>query len=130
MYTERIHLEPSYLSKIKPSLDAFFFKVVLPLLLIGRVTSKKIQSVSQAPSQMKPTNSMLQSTSATSSASTSNPESQTYCLCGGEDIGNMIACDNTSCRVEWFHYDCVGIKRKPRGKWFCSDACKASYLTV
>lgn len=134
MYTERILLEPTYLSKIKPSLDTFFIKVVLPLLLTGRVTSRKIQSVSQTQSQMESTDT-LQSISATSSASTCNPvnsesQSQTYCWCGGKDIGRMIACDNTSCSLEWFHYDCVGIKRKPRGKWFCSDACKTSYLTV
>ena len=30
----------------------------------------------------------------------------------------MVACDNTSCSKQWFHFECVGLKRKPRGKWF------------
>ena len=25
--------------------------------------------------------------------------------------------------IEWFHYKCVGLRRKPRGKWFC-EACR------
>lgn len=25
------------------------------------------------------------------------------------------------CKIEWFHFDCVGIKERPKGKWYCSD---------
>ena len=55
---------------------------------------------------------------------TSSPSRQvtTYCWCGGEDVGRMIACDNPNCCMEWFHIECVGITRKPKGKWFCSDS--------
>ena len=41
MYTEQILLEPSYLNNTKRSLDAFFSKVILPLLLTALVTSRK-----------------------------------------------------------------------------------------
>lgn len=47
----------------------------------------------------------------------------TYCYCNKESFGDMIACDNPKCVKEWFHYDCVGLKKPPRGKWFC-DNCK------
>ena len=33
----------------------------------------------------------------------------------------MVACDNPDCTREWFHFDCVGLARKPRGKWYCSN---------
>lgn len=33
----------------------------------------------------------------------------------------MIGCDNVSCDLEWFHFKCVGIVRKPRGKWYCPN---------
>ncbi len=33
----------------------------------------------------------------------------------------MIACDNPTCRREWFHYPCVGIVTPPKGKWFCAE---------
>ena len=29
----------------------------------------------------------------------------------------MIAqCDNPDCATEWFHFECVGLTRKPQGK--------------
>uniref|UniRef100_A0A1X7TM90 Zinc finger PHD-type domain-containing protein n=1 Tax=Amphimedon queenslandica TaxID=400682 RepID=A0A1X7TM90_AMPQE len=30
----------------------------------------------------------------------------------------MIACDNPSCALEWFHYNCVGITTNPAGNWY------------
>ncbi|XP_021339563.1 uncharacterized protein LOC110440741 [Mizuhopecten yessoensis] len=51
--------------------------------------------------------------------------SKTYCLCGEPAYGLMVQCSNDSdCPMEWFHYKCVNIKRKPRGKWLCPE-CKA-----
>lgn len=47
-----------------------------------------------------------------------------WCLCKGDENGRMIACDNQDCSIEWFHYSCVGIKRRPKGKWYCPD-CNA-----
>lgn len=40
-----------------------------------------------------------------------------YCTCSKPYFGRMIACDNESCPLEWFHFDCVGLKRSPKGKW-------------
>lgn len=46
-----------------------------------------------------------------------------YCYCKKECRGNMVACDGDLCPIEWFHYECVGLKEPPRGKWMC-DECK------
>ncbi|KAK7847493.1 phd finger protein ing1 [Quercus suber] len=35
--------------------------------------------------------------------------------------GEMVACDNNDCKIEWFHFGCVGLKEQPKGKWYCSD---------
>ena len=35
--------------------------------------------------------------------------------------GMMIGCDGSDCNYKWFHYPCVGVRRKPKGKWFCPD---------
>ncbi|KAI4864250.1 hypothetical protein F4820DRAFT_458965 [Hypoxylon rubiginosum] len=48
-----------------------------------------------------------------------------YCLCQSKESGDMIACDNHFCPYEWFHWKCVGLKKKPRGKWLCPE-CTAS----
>ena len=50
----------------------------------------------------------------------SDKENQLYCVCSGPEFGKMAShCDNAKCGVQWFHYKCVGLKRAPRGKWFC-----------
>ncbi|SCV03631.1 LAMI_0H09714g1_1 [Lachancea mirantina] len=53
-------------------------------------------------------------------------EESVYCFCRDVSYGPMIACDNDNCPTEWFHYECVGITKPPKGneKWFCSDKCR------
>lgn len=48
-----------------------------------------------------------------------DPEEPRYCLCNQVSYGEMVACDNPECMVEWFHYGCVGITAPPKGKWYC-----------
>ncbi|VDO95122.1 unnamed protein product [Soboliphyme baturini] len=33
----------------------------------------------------------------------------------------MICCDNTNCLIEWFHFNCVDLITKPKGKWYCPN---------
>lgn len=49
-----------------------------------------------------------------------DPNEPTYCLCHQVSFGEMIGCDNIDCPIEWFHFQCVGLTSKPKGKWFCS----------
>ncbi|CRK96917.1 CLUMA_CG010325, isoform A [Clunio marinus] len=42
-----------------------------------------------------------------------------YCLCNRISFGAMVECENESCSIEWFHFACVGIKKPPKGRWFC-----------
>lgn len=48
-----------------------------------------------------------------------DPDEPTYCLCEQVSYGEMIGCDNDECPIEWFHFSCVGLHHKPKGKWFC-----------
>ncbi|XP_030534040.1 PHD finger protein ING1 isoform X1 [Rhodamnia argentea] len=50
-----------------------------------------------------------------------DPNEPTYCFCNQVSFGEMVACDNPDCKIEWFHYGCVGLKDVPKGKWYCSD---------
>lgn len=47
-----------------------------------------------------------------------------YCICRQISYGEMVACDNEACEIEWFHYDCVGVTQPPKGKWFCPDCSR------
>ncbi len=44
-----------------------------------------------------------------------------YCYCNQVSFGEMIACDNEDCEVEWFHYECVGLVQPPKGQWYCNE---------
>ncbi|XP_010513292.1 PREDICTED: PHD finger protein ING1 [Camelina sativa] len=70
------------------------------------------------------------STAATSTGVTSSnmdldlpvdPNEPTYCVCNQVSYGEMVACDNNECKIEWFHFGCVGLKEQPKGKWYCPD---------
>lgn len=51
---------------------------------------------------------------------------EVYCKCRSHIQGSdMIACDNSKCKIEWFHYECVGITTPPDGEWYC-DECRVS----
>jgi hypothetical protein len=56
------------------------------------------------------------------------PKEPVYCFCNYISYGNMIKCDNPSCKREWFHFHCVGLKNQPKGKWFCSEKCALEYM--
>ncbi|KPP65661.1 inhibitor of growth protein 5-like, partial [Scleropages formosus] len=45
-----------------------------------------------------------------------DPNEPTYCLCHQVSYGEMIGCDNPDCPIEWFHFSCVELTTKPKGK--------------
>ncbi|KAG9240745.1 hypothetical protein BJ878DRAFT_429628 [Calycina marina] len=42
-----------------------------------------------------------------------------YCICDSGSYGDMVACDNSKCELEWFHWTCVGLTAAPVGLWLC-----------
>ncbi len=46
------------------------------------------------------------------------------CQCPHDDVSEMIGCDAPDCRLEWFHFECVGIMVPPEGQWFCPECAK------
>ncbi|KAF7993125.1 hypothetical protein HCN44_005906 [Aphidius gifuensis] len=56
---------------------------------------------------------------------TYDPNEPRYCICNQVSYGDMVACDNSDCPFEWFHYPCVGITAPPKGKWYCPQ-CTSS----
>ena len=103
MHVERIEFDPGVFSEMKPSLDLYFQSTVLPELLTHEIKDGETEKENCPPA-------------------TVNPRAG-YCLCGEGEHGRMIACDSPQCSVEWFHYKCVGVTRKPKGKWYC-PICK------
>ncbi|KAI9312417.1 the Ing1 Phd finger in complex with A histone H3k4me3 peptide, partial [Dichotomocladium elegans] len=50
-----------------------------------------------------------------------DPNEPLYCYCRQVSFGEMVACDNDECEIEWFHLECVGLRTPPRGKWYCKN---------
>ena len=48
------------------------------------------------------------------------------CQCPHDDVSEMIGCDAPDCRLEWFHFECVGIMVPPKGQWYCPE-CQDRY---
>lgn len=74
-------------------------------------------------STKKDVNNKNQSSSSSSQPKTSQRESPepTYCVCHQVSYGDMICCDNDACEIEWFHFQCVSLATKPKGKWYCPN---------
>ena len=98
MHTERILPEVSYLSEAMPRLYAFFLEVLLPLLLTDHteIGGECTQVTGIATSTNCTTRVRSHSFNDTSSPSW---QVTTYCWCGGQHVGRMIACDNPN--VVW-----------------------------
>jgi len=47
-----------------------------------------------------------------------------YCYCHKISYGDMVACDNSDCKGQWFHWDCAGLTSEPLGEWLCRDCSK------
>lgn len=53
-----------------------------------------------------------------------DPNEPHYCICKQVAYGEMIACDDEECDIEWYHLGCVGLTKTPRNNWLC-PSCTA-----
>ena len=93
---EGIPLNKHFIEHSLTKLDSFFKNAILPEILTWKMEI----------SEMGDENS-------------EQDEEQLYCICNQPEYGKMTACDNPTCDIVWFHYACVNIRRKPKGKWYC-----------
>jgi len=50
-----------------------------------------------------------------------DPNEPVYCTCRQVSYGNMIACENPECIIEWFHFKCVDLVVEPTEPWYCQS---------
>lgn len=57
---------------------------------------------------------------------TADDDGRLYCYCRRpyNEVHGMIGCDGSSCQIEWFHFECVGILVPPKGNWYCPECQK------
>ena len=48
-------------------------------------------------------------------------QNKQYCYCKHPSFEPMIGCDGKNCKIQWFHFVCVGIRRQPKSNWLCKE---------
>lgn len=124
LFVEQIQEEKDYVSKYMPNLRRFFLKYLLPELLTHKYDPANSNSVIQVACSTSTVSTNGNTDTNADPSSKSPTSSKLYCFCQRYFPGKMVACDNPTCTIEWYHYSCVGVKCAPRGKWFCPDCQK------
>ena len=58
---------------------------------------------------------------------TSDENEKLWCYCSQSEMyDDMIGCDGSDCKIQWFHLSCVSLTKDqlPDGEWFCFDCRK------
>lgn len=76
---------------------------------------------SRSPEVINPVTKHLRTPDNDNDGNGNDEDKTLYCFCQNVSFGEMVGCDNDDCKYEWFHYECVGLKEPPKGKWYCSD---------
>ncbi len=132
MYIECISKDEHFWNNCISQVHHFFVTGIRPELLGKWYTrSNKVYAISF--DQPRPSGSTISNEPGPSGSTSRNEprltgstssNEHTFCYCNGPEEGDMIACDNETCSIEWFHIICLKVRSIPKGKWFCPDCRK------
>ncbi|XP_067655510.1 uncharacterized protein [Haliotis asinina] len=94
----RVPRDDTFCATLITKCESFFFMHILPEIISRKLENTKPYS---------------------SKAATDTVDTDVWCLCQQEEYGRMIMCEGANCSYTWFHYQCVNIRRKPKGSWHC-----------
>ena len=119
IHIERIYPDNEFMLACVEKADKFFRLSILPEL-IGKFYTRPPAVPTTNYSSELPGPSNIHT-----GVDSSESHTRLYCYCRGPESGNMIACDNPACPIEWFHFDCLKLSASPRTKiWYCPDCRK------
>jgi hypothetical protein len=102
--TVKVKIDVDFCARLLKKTDNFFFTHVLPELL-----SRKLE------------NGQTDMLDSLRNDEMNGDQIETWCLCQEPEYGRMVTCSNTDCPIQKFHYECVNIRRCPRGDWLCPE---------
>jgi Inhibitor of growth proteins N-terminal histone-binding len=123
-----ISFEPKAASKKKivaPTKKKYISKKKMQLLMKRSSANQppvgiSLDSIVASSSSEHPlTNLVIQTTG--NADTEEDDDKNVYCLCNRPSFGEMVACENQTCRIEWFHTTCVGLSAPPDSAWFCPE---------
>ena len=112
---ERIGVDEDFFSSLENDVQHFFIYGILPEI-IGKWYAPVANSSGVVPVPKPVTDSH--------DSADDEDYDKLWCYCNQPSYGFMISCDNDSCPIEWFHGDCLRIRRPPKGKWYCPSCRK------
>lgn len=135
---ERINQDCSFILPLVDTARTFFQNILLPELVARRLTENPENTVisKQAGAQVAggPSTANGEAEASKQLFGVDSPvqaaareTSDTFCVCKGPEEGKMIACDGATCKIKWFHFTCIGLKRAPKKRqWFCQFCSERS----
>ena len=127
----RLALEDIFTKKLSIAMDVYDIidQQVTVISQIDLTLSKMIEPTSSSSIAMESTKSESSAGYTNNTDTTADPEEPLYCICKRGAHGEMIACDNEQCNIEWFHYSCVGLTTRPTNEWMCRSCSAKSRST-
>ena len=117
--TERILEDTEFFNSKFDDVKHFFIYGVLPEIVGKWYTRGPVADLSGAVPL--PTTS---STDTTDLTEEDTDDGRSWCFCNQPSYGDMIMCDHKNCSIKWFHFDCLRMRRLPKGKWYCPSCIK------
>ena len=82
----------------------------------GRRSKKELEAIAAAKA-----NQHMQSSEVDDEGD--DEDDKVYCFCQKHSFGEMVACENEKCEREWFHLECLSMKKAPAEDevWYCPE---------
>ncbi len=103
LFVQRIAIDDKFITEALQKVQPFIKIGILPEVL-GKVLTKEPTCIEHGNSQFE-------------------TKDDVWCYCKRGEEGNMIACDNSSCPIQWFHLQCLKLSLEdvPKGSWYCKE---------
>ena len=114
---ERIYIDTNYLDSKMDVVRHLFVYAVLPEI-VGKWYSRRPVADDHSVVDISDPQQL------TADNEEQDDPDKLWCYCGQPSYGEMILCDNKTCTIQWFHFDCLHLRHAPKGKWYCPSCVK------
>ena len=107
----------------------FFVKVALPELVVQYFSIPPTSQASPGPSVLRELlqpKTVVKRSRKQPAKKAPKRTNAVWCLCAGPEEGQIVACDHQNCRIQWYHFHCVGLVDTPSAgtPWFCPSCAE------
>ena len=108
---DRVYIDSNFFDIIIDDLKHFFVYGILPEIVGKWYTRQPVANSDNIVPIPVLTNE--------SNESDEEDYDKVWCYCSQPSYGEMIFCENESCSIQWFHCDCLRIRKIPKDSWRC-----------